>query len=68
MTTSAPQHPVIARPKVTVAPAPDRGPGWFRMTCEHCTEEYANCAKTDVAEHARIHRANHRNGRIEVTR
>jgi hypothetical protein len=38
------------------------------MTCAHCTEEYANCAKTDVGDHARIHRANHRHGQIEVTR
>lgn len=50
----------IAAPKVRVDLAPDRGEGWWRAACEHCPYEYVNCAKTDVNEKARTHRAAHR--------
>jgi hypothetical protein len=54
----------VPTPKVTVDPALDRGEGWWRAACKHCPYEYANCAKTDVNEKARTHRAAHRSGGI----
>lgn len=52
----------VAAPKVRMSAAPDLGEGWWRAACEHCPYEYANCAKTDVNERARAHRAAHRAG------
>ncbi len=54
----------VAAPKVTVGPAPDRGEGWWRAACQHCPYAYANCAKTDVNEKARTHRAAHRSAGV----
>jgi hypothetical protein len=58
---------IVARPRVRIVPAPERGHEWMRTSCEHCDDTYANCVKSDVAAHATRHRDAHRRGLIEVT-
>lgn len=58
-------HPVIKRPRVTVAPM---GRGWpHQAWCAHCPWTYSNGVKSDVEWQARMHRDAHRAGRAEVT-
>ncbi len=44
----------------------DDRPGWWIAECAHCPWTYRNAVKTDVAEQAKRHRADHRAGRVKA--
>lgn len=64
-TSTMPENPKIARPRVELAPGPR---GMVYALCRHCNWEAGPSVKTHIQERAIAHRKDHRAGLVAVTK